>query len=104
MKNDFKYIIHNNGDIAKKNPAKAKEMFPIERAREAQNFHRQIPGYNMTPLAALPHLAQMLGIGGIYVKDESQRLQMRSFKVMGGSYAVASSAKLRRFLGKASSL
>ena len=88
MKNDFKYIIHNNGDIAKKNPAKAKEMFPIERAREAQNFHRQIPGYNMTPLAALPHLAHMLGIGGIYVKDESQRLQMRSFKVMGGSYAV----------------
>lgn len=88
MKNEFKYIIHNDGDLSKKNPTKAKEMFPIENARDARKFHRQIPGYSMTPLVALPNLAQLLGVGGIYVKNEAERLGMRSFKVMGGSYAV----------------
>ncbi len=88
MKNEFQYIIHNNRDINKKDPSTAKEMFPIEQAHEARKFHRQIPGYSMTPLVALPNLAQLLGVGGIYVKNEAKRLQMSSFKVMGGSYAV----------------
>ena len=42
----------------------------------------------MTPLRALPNLADMLGVGGIYIKDEAQRLELNSFKVMGGSFAV----------------
>lgn len=98
MKNDFKFIIHNNGDISKKNPEKAKEMFPIFRARDARKFHRQIPDYHMTPLVALPNLAQLLGVGGIYVKNESERLHMSSFKVMGGSYAVYNLVK--KLLGR----
>lgn len=98
MKNDFKFIIHNNGDVSKKNPAKAKEMFPIDRARDARKFHRQIPGYNMTPLVALPNLAHLLGVGGIYVKNEAMRLHMNSFKVMGGSYAIY--RLVRKLLGK----
>ncbi len=88
MKNDFKFIIHNNGDVSKKNPAVSMQMFPITRARDARKFHRQIPDYKMTPLVALPNLAQLLGVGGIYVKNESERLHMSSFKVMGGSYAI----------------
>ncbi len=88
MKNDFKFIVHNNGDVSKKDPAASKQMFPISRARDARKFHRQIPDYKMTPLVALPNLAQLLGVGGIYVKNESERLHMSSFKVMGGSYAI----------------
>lgn len=88
MKNNFKYIIHNNGDVSKKNNAACKEMFPISRARDARKFHRQIPDYKITPLVALPNLAHLIGIGGIYVKNESERLRMSSFKVMGGSYAI----------------
>lgn len=98
MKNDFKYIIHNTGDVSKKDPTKAKEMFPIDRAHDARKFHRQIPGYSMTPLVALPNLAQLLGVGGIYVKNEAERLNMSSFKVMGGSYAVY--RLVRRLLGR----
>ena len=98
MKNEFKYIVHNNGDISKKNPSKAKEMFPIDRARDARKFHRQIPDYHMTPLVALPNLAQLLGLGGIYIKNESERLRMSSFKVMGGSYAIYRLVK--KLLGK----
>lgn len=57
-------------------------------ARLARGFHQQIPGYQISPLKSLPHLAAMLGVGGIWVKDESQRMALNSFKILGGSYAV----------------
>lgn len=98
MKNNFKYIIHNNGDVSKKNTKKAREMFPVSCAHEARKFHMQLPGYNMTPLVALPNLARYLGVRGIYVKNEALRLQLRSFKVMGGSYAVY--RLIKKLLGK----
>ncbi len=82
---DISWIIkkHETKDISK-----AKEMFPIETARLARRLHSQIPGYHMTRLAALPNLANMLGVGGIYVKDEGERMELNSFKVMGGSFAL----------------
>ena len=86
MKLDFDYIVY---DQLIKDAGKAKELFSIETARKAMKFHREIPGYKMTPLRALPNLAQMLGIGGIYIKDEAQRLELNSFKVLGGSYAIS---------------
>lgn len=67
---------------------KADELFNIETARLARKFHSQIPGYNITSLRALPNLANMMGIEGVFVKDESQRLALNSFKVMGGSFAL----------------
>lgn len=98
MKNEFKFIIHNDGDISRKDPTRAKELFTIERAHDARKFHRQIPGYKMTPLVALPALSHLLGVGGIYVKNEAERLNMNSFKVMGGSYAVY--RLVRKLLGR----
>ena len=83
---DFDYIAY---DQLIKDNGKAKELFSIDTARKAMKFHREIPGYKMTPLRALPNLAQMLGIGGIYIKDEAQRLELNSFKVLGGSYAIS---------------
>ena len=95
--NDYQYIIHNNGDLSKKNQENAKKMFPVEIAREARKFHRQIPGYKMTPLDAMPNLAHMLGLGGIYIKNEAMRLELNSFKVMGGSFAIY--RFMKKFLG-----
>ncbi|NLG34664.1 MAG: diaminopropionate ammonia-lyase [Lentisphaerae bacterium] len=54
----------------------------------ARQFHRQLDGYRMSPLKSLSGLAEMLGIGGLWVKDESQRLSLNSFKVLGGSFAL----------------
>lgn len=42
----------------------------------------------MSPLKGLSNLAARLGVGGIWVKDESARLDLQSFKVLGGSYAI----------------
>lgn len=54
----------------------------------ARQLHRQLDGYHMSSLKSLSGLAAMLGVGGIWVKDESQRLSLNSFKVLGGSFAI----------------
>ncbi len=55
---------------------------------KAHQFHHQLDGFRMSPLKHLPELASMIGVGGIWVKDESQRLALNSFKVLGGSFAL----------------
>ena len=69
------------------------EFFPAGIARQTRAFHSRIPGYQASPLKSLPRLAALLGLGGIWVKDESFRLSLSSFKVLGGSYAIYSFVK-----------
>src|SRR5688572_29856456 len=64
------------------------EILPAELPQKIRRFHRQPPGYRMSPLKGLSNLAARLGLGGIWVKDESARLDLQSFKVLGGSYAI----------------
>ena len=75
-----------------KNPLKAdaaiQEILPAELPRKIRSFHRQLPGYRMSPLKGLSNLAAKLRLGGIWVKDESARLDLQFFKVLGGSYAI----------------
>lgn len=47
------------------------------------------PGYTPTPLVPLPGLAGALGLGRILYKDEGKRFGLKSFKALGGAYAVA---------------
>ena len=61
-----------------------------ETARAVREFHKSFPMYAPTPLAQLPETAKLLGIGEIYVKDESHRFGLNAFKVLGGSYAMGS--------------
>lgn len=56
---------------------------------KAINFHRSFPQYKVTPLKVLSHMAEYLGLKGLYVKDESYRFGLNAFKVLGGSYAIA---------------
>ena len=58
------------------------------RAEATLHFHRSLPPYRPTELKALPALAARLGVGGIYVKDESTRFGLKAFKGLGGSYAI----------------
>ncbi len=64
------------------------EAFGKKAAEAARAFHRQIPGYQVTPLVGLKGLADRLGVKGIYVKDESKRFSLNAFKGLGGSYAM----------------
>lgn len=51
-------------------------------------FHRSLPYYQSTPLTSLPVVAQELGVGHVFVKDESLRFDLPSFKILGASWAV----------------
>ncbi len=56
---------------------------------EVQAFHRGLPGYEPSPLRELPELAAELGVGRVFVKDESSRFGLPAFKMVGAAYAVA---------------
>src|SRR5919197_6501883 len=71
-------------------PAPASSDRPID-------FHRRLPGYAETPLVEAPRLAEMLGVGKVFVKNEASRFGLPSFKVLGASWATY--AALRERLG-----
>ncbi len=64
-------------------------LMSLEEVAKARAFHGSFPQYAPTPLAALDGMARSLGLGGLYVKDESRRFGLNAFKVLGGSYAIA---------------
>ena len=66
------------------------EKYSLQQAKLVREFHKSFPMYAPTPLAKLPETAKALGIGEIYVKDESHRFGLNAFKVLGGSYAMGS--------------
>lgn len=49
-------------------------------------FHQTLPGYAPTPLHSLPFLAQRFSVGHILLKDESYRLDLKAFKILGASW------------------
>lgn len=55
----------------------------------AWTFHHTMAEYAPTPLVRLPGLAKTLGVGEVFVKDESHRFGLNAFKGLGGSYALA---------------
>jgi diaminopropionate ammonia-lyase len=51
-------------------------------------FHRKLPGYAPTPLLDATELAAEIGVGHLVIKDESSRLGLPSFKILGASWGV----------------
>ena len=78
--------------VSLKRPAKGSDAskFGYQNAKKVQAFHSSFPEYKHTPLAKLDNLAKQLGLGNIYVKDESYRFGLNAFKVLGGSFAIGS--------------
>lgn len=56
-------------------------------SREPSVTHTALPGYHPTPLHSCPALADRLGVARVLVKDESLRLGLPSFKILGASWA-----------------
>jgi len=54
---------------------------------EVLGFHRKLPGYEPTPLVSAPSLAASLGLDALLIKDESSRLGLPAFKMLGASWA-----------------
>src|ERR1700727_2675554 len=54
---------------------------------EARALPHVPPGSSPTPLVPVPELAAELGVGRLLVKDESSRLGLPAFKILGASWA-----------------
>jgi diaminopropionate ammonia-lyase len=72
----------------KENPDWSLEGYSFLKTFDMIDFHKSIEGYEPTPLVSLISLSQKLGIGNIYVKDESYRFGIKAFKALGASYAI----------------
>lgn len=66
-----------------------KSILKKESAEQAVQHIQHWPNYQHTPLHQLNGLANHLNIGMLYYKNESNRFELKSFKSLGGSYAVA---------------
>ncbi len=64
-------------------------VMSLDHVTKARAFHNSFPQYSITPLARLDGMAEHLGLGGLFVKDESYRFGLNAFKVLGGSFAMA---------------
>lgn len=60
--------------------------FPVPRVSSPRWFHRRLPGYARTPLHELPDVAARLGVGRVLAKNETSRLGLPSFKMLGASW------------------
>lgn len=65
----------------------ALKPFTSAHLEEVQS-HLECINYDVTPLLSFQDLAQSQGVGAIFVKDESRRSSLKSFKALGGAHAV----------------
>src|SRR5690606_19218116 len=80
--NDMPRVLPNPGRRPGPRPAP-----PARPGPDPSAYHRRLPGYAPTPLHDAPTLAADLGVGRVSVKDESSRLGLPSFKILGASWA-----------------
>jgi diaminopropionate ammonia-lyase len=70
-------------------PDELKSIASLIKSSAAVGQIARWPGYRPTPLFSLENLAKDIGVDTIWYKDESQRFHLKSFKALGGAYAVA---------------
>ncbi|MEH6578522.1 MAG: diaminopropionate ammonia-lyase [Amphritea sp.] len=83
-----------------------RDVISVAKAAEAIADIKTWPAYDVTPLHSLAAMAEEVGLGAIWYKDESQRFGLKSFKALGGAYAVACQLQkvLQERLGKRPSI
>ena len=69
-------------------PQPLKSILSLDGARMAQQVIHCFPNSVPTPLRSLDLIASRCGVASVAYKDESNRLGQRSFKALGGPYAL----------------
>lgn len=59
---------------------------PSTAASQVLEFHKSLPGYQPTVLASLEQIARNVGVKAVYIKNEGERLNLPSFKILGASW------------------
>ena len=70
------------------NPAVTRDAVGTHAPEAPLAFHRALEGYAPTPVRRLDDVAAQLGLAAVAVKDESGRLGLPAFKILGAAWAV----------------
>lgn len=82
-------VLHSeNFDRSSAKCVKDLEALSCGKEQEALSYLAHCPIHQRTALVELPNLASQLGVAALYIKDESTRLGLGSFKSLGGAYVV----------------
>ena len=87
----FSTFLENNNNKFNKN-----DILKVLAKQDMDEAYQIISGWNNyspTPLISLNKLSKELNIKKIFYKDESKRFHLKSFKALGGAYAVAKVTK-----------
>ncbi len=71
-------------------------VFPNVDASAVQALLAECPRHAETPMMTSTALAGRCGIGAVFVKDESHRMGLGSFKALGAAFAIADAASKAR--------
>ena len=82
----YSHFITNEKNNFKKNDIL--NILPKHYIDEAYNIISKWDNYSPTPLISLNKLSEKLKLNKIFYKDESKRFHLKSFKALGGAYAV----------------
>ena len=85
-----KFLINKNYYFSRKNILK---HLPSNLLIDSYKCISKWKGYTPTPLLKLNKLNQKLKLKNIFYKDESKRFHLKSFKALGGAYAVEKISK-----------
>ena len=80
-----KFIKNTNYDFVRK---QILSVCGEDNVDDALNLISNWENYNSTPLLELNKLSKKLNLNNIFYKDESKRFHLKSFKALGGAYAV----------------
>lgn len=63
-------------------------LYSYENSAEVRNLHESLEVYSETPLVELKNFAAKMNVKSVLVKDESKRFNLKSFKGLGGIFAI----------------
>ena len=81
-------LLRNDDAVDGDYPAALREIISLAEHRHASDIITSWPNHHPTTLHALDRVAADLGLGGVWLKDESTRFGLGAFKSVGGAYAV----------------
>ena len=87
----YSEFIHNKNYSFEK--GQILKSLPKNEIDDAYSSIKKWDGYSPTPLIKLSKLSKELDLKNIFYKDESKRFDLKSFKALGGAYAVEKISK-----------
>ena len=93
---DFKFSEFTTNKSFNFNRKKILRVLPEKHLLDAYKVISNWKKYKRTPLINLNILSKKLKINNVFYKDESKRFNLKSFKALGGAYAVEKIAKNKK--------